>query len=82
MEIEIAWMAVLRVRMGERTSRVELPDGATVADLLDHFRRRRPDLEPYWRTVRFATETAYLEGGDALPEHEVIYAIPPVSGGV
>ncbi len=75
-------MAVLRDRMGTVESELELPAGARVHDLIRVLGDERPDLAPYWQTIRFALEDAYLGPEDPVPEGEVIYAIPPVSGGV
>ena len=75
-------MAVLRDRMGTAESELELPAGARVRDLIRVLSEERPDLAPYWQTIRFALEEDYLGPDDSVPEGEVIYAIPPVSGGV
>lgn len=82
MKVTIEWMAVLKERMGAKRTVIEISDGARLSDLLDILQNERPDLEPYWRTVRFATEKNYLSPKDILPNEEVIFAIPPVSGGL
>lgn len=82
MKVRIRWMAVLRDRMGVPESEVDLPEGARIRDLVQHLTVMYPEFEPYWRTIRFASEDAYFQADDPVPEGEVIYAIPPVSGGL
>jgi len=83
MRVQIRWMAVLRERMGGPLTTVELPDGATVRDLRAYLEARRPDLRLYWERVRWARADAYIDRDDEpLRDGEVLYAIPPVSGGL
>lgn len=72
---------MLRERMGEGTTTVELPDGATVRDLTRALETLRPDLRIYWQTVRWARADRYLDETSSLEDGEELYAIPPVSGG-
>ncbi len=83
MHVQVRWMAVLRERMGEAVTVVELPDGARVRDLRAYLEEWRPDLRLYWERVRWAREDAYIDRDDEpLRDREVLYAIPPVSGGL
>jgi molybdopterin converting factor small subunit len=83
MRVRVRWMAVLRERMGEPVTVVELPDGATVRDLRAYWEERRPDLHLYWSSIRWAREDVYIDRDDEpLQDGEVLYAIPPVSGGL
>ena len=82
MHVRIHWMAVLRDRIGEPVSIVELREPASVRDLIAVLHRRWPELRPYWAHIRFATEDRYLHDDTELHEGMDVYAIPPVSGGV
>ncbi|GBC85155.1 hypothetical protein HRbin11_01600 [bacterium HR11] len=83
MHVQVRWMAVLRDRMGEAVTVVELPDGARVRDLRAYLEAWRPDLRLYWARVRWARADAYIDRDDEpLRDGEVLYAIPPVSGGL
>ncbi len=82
MRVRVHWMAVLRERIGEPVSIVELREPADIRDLIAALHRRWPELHRYWAHIRFATEDHYLNPDTELREEMDVYAIPPVSGGV
>jgi molybdopterin converting factor small subunit len=71
MTLRVLLFAHLRDRLGPVVD-VELPDGATVANL-----RARLPIEG----CRVAVNLAFAEDGDVIPPGAEVAAIPPVSGG-
>jgi molybdopterin synthase catalytic subunit len=83
--VDIMLFAGLRQRAGRSQIQVEVPEGATIATLLDEVSRAHPELASSLSHCRvalnqeFATADQVLEGdGDRTPE---VALIPPVSGG-
>lgn len=71
MTLRVLLFAHLRDRLGPAVD-VELPDGATVADL-----RARLPLDG----CRVAVNLAFAEDADVIPPAAEVAVIPPVSGG-
>ena len=74
MEIEVRLFAGLRQRAGRDHVTVELPEPATVADLLAAM-----DLPP--RSCVVALNREYAPGNRTIGPHDEVALIPPVSGG-
>ena len=81
MHIRVRLFAFQRELVGERHIRLELADGATVADGWDGLVARYPGLAPGRSSVRFARNGDYADPGDALRDGDELALIPPVSGG-
>lgn len=76
MTLDVKLFAMLRERAGSDSVEVELPDGATVADLLG-------ELAPLIGAmpVRAAVNREYSPEGAELRDGDEVALIPPVSGG-
>lgn len=76
MKLKVRLFAVVRERAGAGEIDVELPDGATVADL-------RRELAPVTGPVEclVAVNREYADDGAALAAGDEIALVPPVSGG-
>ena len=81
MELVVTFFALYRERAGANTHRLELPDGATVADLTNEMRRLFPRLAPPEVDIVVAVNTDYAEPDTVLKNSDDICLIPPVSGG-
>lgn len=79
MIVRVLFFAYLRERCGVRETSVEIPAGASVADLWDVLRARYPALEE--QRLRFAVNQAYVDNAHSLHENDELALIPPVSGG-
>lgn len=60
---------------------IDVPDGATVGDALDHLFRQHPALAPLRGKVAVAVDQRYQPPAAPLPAGSTIALIPPVSGG-
>lgn len=81
MTIEVKLFAVARQLAGSSTCAVELPPGATVADLKRELSRRVPGLSRIEGQLRFSVDEEYAGDATPLSETSTVACIPPVSGG-
>ncbi len=81
MKIEVRFFALYRERAGCSKTSLDLPAGATVADLTAEVRRRHPGLAPPEVSIVVAVNTDYAEPDTVLNELDDVCLIPPVSGG-
>ena len=78
----VLFFATLREASGIKATEIELPSGATVADLKQALAQRFPDLAPHLPNAIVAFDYAYAFDEDALPNEDGEVALfPPVSGG-
>ena len=81
MELNVRLFALYRERAGRRSFLVDLPPGATVADLTDEVRRLFPGLAPVEVQIVVAVNADYAEPHVVLRPGDDVCLIPPVSGG-
>ena len=81
MELVVRFFALYRERAGTNTHRLELPEGATVADLTGEVRRLFPRLAPPEVQIVVAVNADYAEAETVLQDGDDVCLIPPVSGG-
>jgi molybdopterin converting factor small subunit len=70
MKIEVRFFALYRERAGCSRTSMDLPAGATVADLTAEVRRRHPGLAPPDVSIVVAVNTDYAEPDTVLNERE------------
>ncbi len=75
------FFALYRERAGASGRGWELPESATLAELLREIRGAYPDLAPPDVEIVAAVNEEYAEGGLMLREGDEVALIPPVSGG-
>lgn len=73
--------AVARERVGRGEITVELPAGATVADLRAALAEQFPPLAPIAGRVMIAVDSEYADDAAIVPPGATLAVIPPVSGG-
>jgi molybdopterin synthase catalytic subunit len=81
MEIRVRLFAIQRQLLGTREVRLQLPEGATIADAWRALVGAYPALAPGEGSVRFARNAAYAEQDDQLSDGDELAVIPPVAGG-
>lgn len=79
--IDVKLFAVAQQLVGRPTCNVELPVGATVADLRRELPIQFPALERILGQLRFAVDEDYAGDATPLTEGSIVACIPPVSGG-
>lgn len=81
MELAVRFFALYRERAGTTTHRLQLPEGATVAELTCEVRRIFPRLAPPDVNIVVAVNEEYAEPEMVLGDGDDVCLIPPVSGG-
>lgn len=79
MYIQVRFFAAARELVGEGQIQVELPDGATVQNLMDVLFQQYPSLS--LMRLRFAVNAAYAKPEILLHDGDHVACIPPVGGG-
>jgi molybdopterin converting factor subunit 1 len=81
MTATVMLFAAARDHAGAESIVLDLPDGATVADLRREMLRRFPLLERLLRGSAIARNQEYAQDSDRINPTDELAVIPPVSGG-
>ncbi len=81
MIVRVRLFAVAKQRAGCDAVELDLPSGATVADLRRELGRRVPALAGLMGQMLFALGTHYADDRTTIPPGADAACIPPVSGG-
>src|SRR6202171_4385044 len=73
--------ARLREQAGSETDMLEVPDGATLADVYEALRGKHPALEADRKAVRAALNQEFKDWATKVGDGDEVAFIPPVSGG-
>lgn len=79
--VEVRLFAVARDFAGSERLAVELPQGATVADLRQKLVEQLPGLAAMAPQLLFAVDEQYTRDNTVLEPDADVACIPPVSGG-
>ena len=77
--VHLRYFAGIREALGRRDEALDVPDGATVADVWERLVARHPALRD--QRYRPAVNQDYVDPATALRDGDEIVFIPPVSGG-
>lgn len=82
MQVRILAFGILKESLGPAAS-LELPDGASVADLLERLSTCPPTdgKAPDFRSIAVGVNAEYVSAGHLLREGDEVALLPPVSGG-
>lgn len=81
MKTTVRFFAAARERAGRSTLELELPAGATVADLVKALLHQVPALAPLLPKLRIAVAEEFAAPEEVIPEGAEVALIPPVAGG-
>jgi molybdopterin converting factor subunit 1 len=81
MQVRILFFATLKDIVGAREMRLEVPSGATVADVLTHLETTYPRVKDYRSVVLTAINEEYVDQSARVQEGDEVAIFPPVSGG-
>jgi MoaE-MoaD fusion protein len=81
MRVRVLVFGVLKDLIPEQSGEFDLPDGATVAALLDHYRHRATNHEALWSSLAVAVNREYVTAAHLLADGDEVALLPPVSGG-
>lgn len=81
MKLRVQMFAFARQCAGADSLEIELPEGATIADLRQGLFTRLPELSSLGPRLLFAVNGEYAAESAVLPPGCEVACIPPVSGG-
>jgi molybdopterin converting factor subunit 1 len=81
LSIQALFFAAYRDLLGTKALTVDLPDGATVADLVAALRGRGAPFDALPEEPAVAVNRAYALPGERLRTGDEVAFIPPVAGG-
>jgi len=81
MKVRVQFHAQLRDLTGLHESDVDLPERATVRDLLERIYSRHPSLRTHDKSILIGTGVEFVDRNYELRPGEEISIMPPVQGG-
>jgi molybdopterin synthase sulfur carrier subunit len=81
MKVRVQFYAQLRDLAGIREQDVDLPQGATVRDLLSEIYAQRPSLRAHDKSILIGVGVEFADRDYKLKSGEEISIMPPVQGG-
>ena len=81
MNVRVKLFAVARQAAGRDLVELDLPEGASIADLRRQLGDAIPQLSGLVARMTFAVGTDYADDGAIIPPDADVACIPPVSGG-
>jgi MoaE-MoaD fusion protein len=82
MQVHVLFFGMLKEAVGKSTDSVELPEGASLGDLLEHYASSSAELKGVLPSLAAAVNQEYAGAGTRLKPGDEIALLPPVSGGV
>ena len=81
MKVRAQFFAQLRDVTGVSEKTVELPEGATVEDLLAELYEQTPELRQWEKNILVGSGVEFVDRQHVLQPDEEIAIMPPVQGG-
>src|SRR5690348_6901345 len=81
MRVRVLLFGVLKDMFQRGEESLELNSGATVSDLLEHYRSANPEKAKFFHSLALAVNQQYAAPAQQLHEGDEIALLPPVSGG-
>jgi molybdopterin converting factor small subunit len=81
MKVRVQFYAQLRDLIGLRDLELELPDGATVRELLEQLYVKQPALRAHDKSILIGAGLEFVDRNCKLKPGEEISIMPPVQGG-
>jgi MoaD family protein len=79
--IKVRFFAAPREALGKSEMEMTLPEGSTVADLIEQLKQEHPILRAYTRFLSVAVNKAYVGWETELHDGDEVACLPPVGGG-
>jgi MoaD family protein len=81
MKVRVQFYAQLRDVVGIRQLELDVPEGATVRDLLEQVYGERPALRAHDKSILVGASLEFVDRNYKLNSGEEIAIMPPVQGG-
>ena len=82
MRVRVLFFGMLKELAGKPVDEVEVCDGASVRELLQHYESQIPQLKNSLSSIALAVNQHYASPDTALHANDEVALLPPVSGGV
>jgi len=81
MRVRVLFFGMLKDLVGKSSDSLELPEGASVRDVLEHYLSRVPKLKTSLTSIAVAVNQQYASAETKLKNDDEVALLPPVSGG-
>ncbi len=81
MRVKVLFFGMLKDIAGRSNEVVDVPDGATVGDVFEHFAGSFPRLKEYKKSIVMARNQEFARPEEPVAPDDEIAFMPPVSGG-
>ena len=81
MRVHVLFFGMLKDLTGKASDVLDLPDGAIVRDVLEHYEARVPRLKESLSSIALAVNQHYASPETNLNPNDEVALLPPVSGG-
>lgn len=81
MRVRILFFGLLKDLVGKSSDSLELPEGSSVRDVLEHYLSRVPKLQTSLTSIAVAVNQQYASAETKLKSDDEVALLPPVSGG-
>jgi len=79
--VKVLFFGMLKDIAGRSNEVVDVPDGATVGDVFEHFADSFPRLKEYQKSILMARNQEFARPEEPVAPEDEIAFMPPVSGG-
>src|SRR5690242_8640538 len=81
MRVHVLFFGILRESAGKSSEEIEMPEGASLRDVLRHYESRIPGFGDSSASLAVAVNQQYSSPDTKLKANDEIALLPPVSGG-
>jgi molybdopterin synthase catalytic subunit len=81
MQVQVHFFGILKDLAGRQTETLELPEGACVQQVLEHYAQRVPSLRGRLASIAVGVNQQYALATRPLQDGDEVALLPPVSGG-
>lgn len=82
MRVRVLFFGILKDLVGRASDSLELREGATVAEVLEHYESRIPKIRAVLPSIALSVNQQYSGPGVILGNDDEVALLPPVSGGM
>ncbi len=81
MRVRVLFFGMLKEFAGRASDTLDMPEGASVTDVLKHYESKIPRLKEVLPSLALAVNQQYAGAGTKLHSNDEVALLPPVSGG-
>jgi MoaE-MoaD fusion protein len=81
MRIQMLFFGMMRDIAGTHSETIEMPEGTSIRDVLEHYTAKLPDLKAMLPSLAVALNQRYADADAKLKSEDEVALLPPVSGG-